>query len=181
MKQLALSLCASFAVFLTLLHCVASQCSTAQDCHPGITGLTVSEDVIACTDGECVCNSCFVRGSDGNCTLREGCWKLVFSGGRFECRMEEKSFIFSTPAAVLFGVSAVLFVLPIIIAAVCVMAVIICYRRCSKLDIPNRYITPAIAVACACFWTLSAVFILAGIILATTSESTGNSTCLQLA
>lgn len=182
MKELTLFLCFSFVMLLTLLHCVTSRCNTAQDCHPDIVGFTetVSENAIACTVGECVCNTCFVLGSDGNCTLSEGCWELVFSGGSFECRMKENTALFGTPAAVLFGVSAVLFVVPIIVVAVWGLAVVVCYRRCEKLEIPYHICNRLVIVVCVCFWTVSAVFILAGIILATTSESRGTPTCLQV-
>ncbi len=175
------SLCFGCIVILVLLQCVTSMCITAQGCHPNITGFTgtVSTNVINCIEGNCVCNTCFVE-SEGSCTLREGCWELYFSGQSFECRQRNRP-LFSTPSSILFGISAVTFVAPLLVAAVCGLAIVVCFRRCSKMNIPERFITPVIVVAIACFWTVTAVFLVVGIIISTMSESSDSSSCLQTA
>lgn len=171
MKELTFSLFFSCAVFM-LLHRVTSGCSTAQDCHPNIPGFngTVSKNEINCASDKCVCEACFIAGDDGNCILREECWELVFSERGFECRRKENRAVFTTVSAVLFGVSAVIFIAPLVLAGVLGLTTVVFYRRCNKMEIPDRIITPVIAVACACFWTVSLVLIVAGIIHSTTSH-----------
>lgn len=181
MKVITSSLCFGCVMILMLLQCVTSKCNTARDCHPSIAGFTgtVSSNVINCREGNCVCNTCFVE-SEGNCTLREGCWELFFSGQSFECRLKNRP-LFSTPSSILFGISAVTFVAPLLVAAVCGLAAVVCSRRCSKMNIPERFITPAIVVAIVCLWTVTAVFLVAGIITSTMSESVDSPSCLRAA
>lgn len=181
MKELTFTQFCSCATFLMLLHCVASGCSTARDCYPNINGFdsTVSENLINCTDKTCVCNICFYVGSDESCTLRDGCWELVFSERVIECRMKENGAIFTTVSGVLFGVSAVIFIVPLVLAGVLGLTIVVFYKRCSKKEIPDRIITPVIVGACACSWTVSLVLVVAGIIHSVTSESSDNPTCLQ--
>lgn len=178
MKMLSLFL--GCAVFLVLLQCATAQCNTTQDCLPNIDGFTgnFSENALRCDAGRCVCNTCFDTGTDGSCILRSGCWQLVSREGVYECVMRESGGLFPTTSAILFGVSAVLFVVPLLLAGILGLSVVVCYKQCNEMEVPKRVITPLLVVAIACLWTISVVLIVAGIIVASTAEST---TCLQVA
>lgn len=177
LKMKVLSLFLGCAVFLVLLQCATSQCNTTQDCRPDIVSFTgnFSENAIRCVGERCVCNTCFETGTDGNCALRSGCWQLVSSEGFSECVMAGNGGLFPTSSAILFGVSAVLFIVPLLLAGILGLAMVVCYKQCNEMEIPKRVITPLLVVAIACFWTISVVLILAGIIVSSTAEST----CLQ--
>ena len=177
MKMTVLSLLFSGAVSVVLLQCVSSQCSTPQDCYPDIVGFNgnISENAIRCDAGTCVCDTCFETGSEGTCALRPGCWQWVSRNEVHECVMLENTELFTTTSAILFGVSAAVFIIPLILAGVIGLLIVVFYDQCNEKELPKRFITPLLATVTACFWTISVVLIIAGIIVLSTSGSP----CLQ--
>ena len=155
-------------------------CANATDCYPSLDGFdgTFAETIISCRGGACQCNLCFSVGTDGKCTLSDGCWTTEVVNEVTTCRLMQYAF-FPRVYTIIFGVAAILFFLPLLMAFLLIVPSTICHRWCEKgREPPSRMAWRLLIALLAAFWLIAASIFFAGLILLLSER--GSPTCLVL-